>query len=203
MQKYVQPKRRFEKPNVEWYYGKSGSGKSNFVNGLYPNAWKSNKLLNWFDGYDGHEDVIFEEFRANKVQFSYLLELTDRYAMRTEVKNAFTNWDPKNIIFTSTHSPMACWADGVSTVNGEDKVQLYRRLDKVVECIIHNGEFYQIDQTNFYKNIVKEFYSTKPPLGDITGDNITPLPEGAVKVDLNSPKVLSVKSPTDLLGSAI
>ena len=39
----------------------------------------------WFDDYDQHHSVIFEEFRG-QLPFAFILSLTDRYDRRIQYK---------------------------------------------------------------------------------------------------------------------
>ena len=50
----------------EWHYGDTGTGKSTHVRTKYPDAFiKSNDV--WWDGYQGEETVIIEEFGPKQI----------------------------------------------------------------------------------------------------------------------------------------
>lgn len=40
-------------PNVQWWYGPTGTGKTHLANEKYPNAYVCGDDLKWFDGYHG------------------------------------------------------------------------------------------------------------------------------------------------------
>ena len=50
--------------------------------------------MDWFDGYDGQDTAIFDDFRASGNRFSYILRLIDRYPMDVPVKGGFVYWNP-------------------------------------------------------------------------------------------------------------
>ena len=61
--------------------------------------------MGWFDGYDGHDTAIFDDFRASVNRFAYILRVLDRYPMDVPVKGGFVNWNPKYIVFTCPRPP--------------------------------------------------------------------------------------------------
>lgn len=89
--------------------------------------WVSGKDLKWWNGYDGEEEVIFDEFRGDSCKFSELLRILDRYPYTVEVKGGFRQLLAKKIVITSCYAP-----ETVYKKNEEDIKQLMRRIDKVV-----------------------------------------------------------------------
>lgn len=61
----------------------------------------------WFDGYEGQEAVLFDDFYGDESGLSYSmwLQIIDRYPMQVKVKGAFVNWAPKVAYFTSNITP--------------------------------------------------------------------------------------------------
>lgn len=82
----------------------------------------------WFDGYAGESAVLFDDYGlTNKVNWCFLLHLTDGYEIRIPVKGSFCVWKPTTVIFTSnTH-----WHDWYPEVI--DKSAFERRISSVVE----------------------------------------------------------------------
>lgn len=117
------------KPIVTWLYGKTGCGKSRMAHTMYPNAYVKSDSSKWWDGYDGHEDVILDDFRANWMTFNDLLTLIDRYERKVEVKGGVRQFKPKNVIITSSKHPSQCYNDKDDRID-----QLLRRLD-FIECL--------------------------------------------------------------------
>lgn len=113
------------KPEVFWYFGKSGSGKTRKAHEMCgERPWVSKGSLDWFDGYDGHEDVILDDFRADHVPFSTLLRLLDRYEFSVPIKGGFRQWKPKRIFITTPKSITETYLYA-----NEEVRQLHRRVD--------------------------------------------------------------------------
>lgn len=122
--KYHEPKRKW-KPEVLWFYGATGTGKSKRVAELYPDAfWISDGK--WWCGYCGHLVVIWDDFRADQVKFTRLLRIIDRYPMTIETKGGQRQLLFVTIVFTSPKHPKDCYDKGEEEVQ-----QLLRRIDKV------------------------------------------------------------------------
>lgn len=115
-------------PVVLWIFGKTGVGKTKCaweLNG-YEDTWAWNGSK-WFDGYDGHDTVIFDDYRGTELPFTLMLRLLDRYPMSVEIKGGFRPWVAKTIIVTSQLSP----EDAHGHHRGEDLDQLLRRITLV------------------------------------------------------------------------
>jgi len=154
---YHEEKRSW-KPHVEWIYGKTGTGKSRYAHEQLPNAYTKSSSDKWWDGYDGHDEVILDDFRGDWMKFAELLTLLDRYEKRIEYKGGTRQFLAKKIIITSCRSPQECYQQTDENTN-----QLLRRLDVVREL----G-----DVTEVGGNTIAP---TSPTLKDTTvSDNIAP-----------------------------
>jgi len=120
--KYKEPARNF-KPEVFWFWGETGTGKTREACELAPNAWLSARNLKWWEGYDAHEDVIFDDFRGDFCTFHELLRILDRYEYRVEVKGGSRQLLAKRIFITCPYPPERTYA------SREDVGQLLRRID--------------------------------------------------------------------------
>lgn len=120
---------RSTKPHVVCYFGNTGDGKSHAAHHRSPELlsyeWQP-QLMQWFDGYDGHKKVIFEEFRG-QLPFGMLLSLTDRWPCKVQYKGGITEFVPDLIIFTSPKHPME-WYQSVANDRAD---QLMRRFDEI------------------------------------------------------------------------
>lgn len=89
---------------VQVYWGQTGTGKTRkaFEEAKEPYVHPGG---GWFDGYDGQEAVIFDDFGGSEFKITYLLKLLDRYPMRVPVKGGFVQWVPKRIWITSNYPP--------------------------------------------------------------------------------------------------
>lgn len=113
---------RTDKPFVLWYYGPSGSGKSRKAAQDFPKAYWATTLP-WYDGYDSHHAIIYDDFRINDIKFNELLRLMDGYPMRIQFKGGTRQFVSKVIIFTSPFPPERY------VPQGEEPKQLLRRIN--------------------------------------------------------------------------
>lgn len=98
-------------------YGPPGTGKSRralFEAG--PEAYyvappEGGKL--WFDGYDGQEHVVIDEFDGHFCKKTWLCRLLDRYPMRVPVKGTTVPFLAKKVWITSNKEPVAWYKDGL------------------------------------------------------------------------------------------
>lgn len=124
--KYFEKKRNF-KPEVRWYHGSTGGGKTRSVMEEFPDCWLSGKDGKWFDGYDGDEVVCFDDFRKDFCHFSVLLRLLDRYPFRIECKGGSRQLLAKVMIITCPWAPDVLYGNR----SDEDIGQLLRRIDSI------------------------------------------------------------------------
>lgn len=118
--------RRNWKTFVTVYYGKTGHGKSETAWEHFPDAYPKMATNKWWDGYDGDERVIIDDFRG-AFEWEYLLTLLDKYPMLVETKGGTKQFLAKNIIITSAIHP-ALWYE---TKDGDSIAQLLRRIDEI------------------------------------------------------------------------
>lgn len=117
------------KPLVYWFHGKPGTGKTRAAREILPNAYfNANSTGKWWSGYDGHEDVIIDDVRAETIPFKNLLGITDRYPYQIEDKGYIRQLKASRIIITAPEPPFLVYFD-----TPEDKSQLTRRLDRVID----------------------------------------------------------------------
>lgn len=119
---------RTEKPEVRWYWGPTGTGKTRSAFEEFPNAYFKNMSNGkWWDGYAGQDCVILDDMRKDTFKFHELLRLLDRYPLQVEFKGGSTNFNSPIIIITSCMNPMTLYD------TREDVQQLIRRIDKIQE----------------------------------------------------------------------
>lgn len=124
--KYLEPKRNF-KPEVRWYHGSTGAGKTRDAMEEFPDAYMSGKNLKWWEGYDAHDAVVVDDFRADFCTFHELLRILDRYEYRVEVKGGSRQLLAKTIIITCPYHPSELYKNR----SEEDIGQLLRRIDTI------------------------------------------------------------------------
>ena len=130
--KYHEIKRTW-KPEVKWYYGPTGSGKTaQAIDELTdPYIWCTPK---WWDGYDAHEHVLIDDFRKDFCTFHTLLRILDRYPHAVETKGGMRSLLAKKIIVTCPYHPEEVYA------TREDIQQLLRRIDEIKKFDINIDE---------------------------------------------------------------
>lgn len=85
----------------------------------------------WWDAYNGEENVIVDDFEPDQLEAARFKNLFDRYQMQVPVKGGFRNWNPRLVVITTNVDP-ATWY--TSLVVGGDPVPdpaVQRRLDQV------------------------------------------------------------------------
>jgi len=127
---YISPVQR-DKPMVYWFHGPSGSGKTRTAVEMAAGTttWISPAgTLKWFDGYDGQETAILDDYRSADNTFNEMLRLLDRYPCRVQIKGGMREWRPKLIIITTRFDPHNSFP---KLSEHDDIEQLLRRIDKV------------------------------------------------------------------------
>lgn len=105
-------------------YGDPGTGKTRFVYEEYPDVCiLSDPTLQWFDGYNGEETVLIDDYRGD-ANASFMLRLLDRYPLRVPVKGGFKPWAVTTLFITSNMSP--------PFGHGDIAAPLKRRIKKVM-----------------------------------------------------------------------
>lgn len=113
-------------PEVKWFWGSTGTGKSRQARiELGEDVYTKNDGSKWWDGYDGHEDVIIDDFRPSWWSLTEMLSLLDRYEKRIEFKGGWRQFRPRRIIITSAFAPEECYKS-----TGECIAQLTRRINE-------------------------------------------------------------------------
>lgn len=106
-----------DEPCGYWIYGPSGTGKTTKVNQLAPTAYLKN-CNKWWDGYDGQDDVIIEDFDKVHVKLAHYLKIwADWKAFSAETKGGHINIRPKRIIVTSNYHPRDIWNPDTDTAS--------------------------------------------------------------------------------------
>jgi len=105
---------KFRKVTVEVHWGEAGAGKTRHCVESHPEAFKmdfDDQL--WWDGYEGEETIILNDFYGN-IKYHKLLDLLDGYKMRLPVKGGFTyaNWN--KVLITSNKPPEQWYQVGLT-----------------------------------------------------------------------------------------
>lgn len=119
-----------EPPLVYWLHGSTGSGKTRWAYerakdcGVELCRIDSTEKSVFFDPYVDQCYVLFDDYRPQRMPFSQLLSVTDRYPMRVRVLYGTVLWVPEIIVFTCPYSIEECFKYRCE----EDLTQLKRRV---------------------------------------------------------------------------
>ena len=115
-------KSTFRDVAVYWVWGGTGTGKSRWVYEHFPDAyWKPPETC-WFDGYDGEQVIVLDDYRKNWFTFSYMLRLLDKYPMQVQTKGGSQPLLATTFVITSPEPPEQVY------ITREDVQQLLRRV---------------------------------------------------------------------------
>lgn len=150
--KYFEPPRKWT-TRVRWHYGDTGCGKTHDAEQwLGPDHYPVMSNAKWWEGYDGHDAVLLDDFRKGRVQFDDLLRLLEKGEYRVECKNGSRQMLAKRIVITSQFSPMEMYEGG-----SENVAQLIDRLEAVTE---YRGESWRRNKNPV---ITKIHHKIPPP----------------------------------------
>lgn len=137
----LQPKRSWVTECVI-YWGPPGTFKTTHALEMAPDAMVLTKSMVtpsvvWFDGYDGHEDVIIDEFYG-WIPFNFFLNLLDKIPMMVQTKGGAVPFVAKRIWITSNADPESWY----STLTGAQVAALpamRRRLAEPISSVFYMG----------------------------------------------------------------
>lgn len=122
----------FQKKEVVILVGKAGAGKTRYVYDKhgYANVCRLKPNGKWYDGFDGHEAVIFDECDYRSIMpITDFLSITDGYPLRVEIKGSFTIWHPKYVYFTSNFK----WREWWPYLSTDQIAAVERRVTEIKE----------------------------------------------------------------------
>lgn len=159
--KMNQKPQKYSKKLVLWFKGESGEGKTRTAVEIAEkynlNYWMSAENLKWFDGFEGQEIAIIDEFRKSMLSdWSYFLRLLDGYSLTVQVKGAFTIWNPKIVIITSPASPQEAfqWVDREGNEQQWDRIeQLERRLTWEDQLQVYEFPLWEDEKARLFRTI--------------------------------------------------
>lgn len=143
-------------PKVIWLWGLAGTGKTR-------QAYESHKTVYikdgsiWWDGYEGQEAIIIDDFEAIEWNYRDLLRLLDRYPYRGQFKGGYVNINSPTIYITCEYHPSKIWS-------GNKLAQITRRLSETREVIKENLEQANLEQGDLGNNMLGHQNETEKPI---------------------------------------
>lgn len=111
---------------VHVYWGVSGAGKTHKV---YAENEDVYSLVDpegkWWDGYDGQETLLIDEFNG-QMPIELLLKVLDKYPLKVPVKGGFRQAKWKKVVICSNHEPGKWY-----TLSARVKEALIRRVSVI------------------------------------------------------------------------
>lgn len=133
--------RREIKSKVIWVYGPPGYGKTHMCEVMAANLASDGRVFvkddeeKWFDGYDAHEVVLFNDFDpswaiAKRTKFN---NLCDKYGSRVEFKGGSRQFKPLYIIINTILPPLAFFNKNQDHLGADIlTAEILRRLNYVI-----------------------------------------------------------------------
>lgn len=104
---------REDKTKTIFIYGQTGVGKSRrALNIVGPTGYWKQPNTQWWDGYDGKQDVVIDDYKG-WLTYTELLRLLDRYPLPVQVKGGQVNFNSSTIVITSCVLPWQWYSDKV------------------------------------------------------------------------------------------
>ncbi|CAG8809278.1 16463_t:CDS:2, partial [Gigaspora rosea] len=133
---------RFWRPVTFYLFGPGGSGKTGLVqelfsNELYDKPKKQRSGSNWWNGYEGQEIVLIDEFYT-KIEWGDMVNVLNDFCHNVEKKHGgFEPFIAKYVFLTATKPPEEAYNFSQTGVtendNKRDFGQFDRRLDYIIE----------------------------------------------------------------------
>lgn len=121
---------RSERTRVIIFYGEPGCGKTTLASELYPGAYWKSARNKWFDGYNGEDVVICDEFSGGWFEFDLWKRLGDASPLQLEVKGGFIQFTAKTVVYISNFHPRL-WYSHLFRDRPDQLKALARRVDLV------------------------------------------------------------------------
>lgn len=129
---------RTENTSCHIYWGVTGAGKTTRVNTLYPGAFwltppRNSKNGVWWDGYDGQETVVIDEFKGWIPQHM-LRRLLDKVPLRVETKGGSVEFVSKRLVLISNFAPESWYKGGMSDALRRRVTEVKQFTEKHDQC---------------------------------------------------------------------
>ena len=131
LKKEIQPRiKDFTKTSVTVFWGPPGCGKTRKVHELEDNVYNVMEPINgslWFDGYEGQEAILFDDFYG-WIKYHMLLQLLDGYKMQLPVKGS-TVWKNWTRVYITSNKQFTEWYDRTECKALERRITSQIKMD--------------------------------------------------------------------------
>lgn len=141
-------------------WGPPGTGKTRYVHEhAGPDAYwvkKPNGSSVFFDGYDGQEDVVIDEFYG-WLPYDLLCRMCDRYPLMVDTKGGMVNFYPKRIWITSNAEPSTWYRRGLQALERRFNEPLGRVFwtpqgwNRKIPCCVKPAYFPTVEAVRAYE----------------------------------------------------
>jgi len=119
--------------DVKVFWGRSGSGKTRRAqeeagDSFYFLSKGDNGQITWWDGYEGQNSVIIDDFYG-WLPWTFVLRLLDRYPFNVQIKGGSVPFTSHKIFITSNSNPNTWYKN----VPNNDMTPLLRRITEINE----------------------------------------------------------------------
>jgi len=131
------PKEAWREVTVFVYWGKTRSGKTRAAmeslcsDGRLPYCMPLSSGF-WFDGYDGEDTLVIDDFYG-QIKFSDMLRLLDGHYCQIPIKGGFTWARWTRVFITSNSHPDAWWSASRATIPAESLAAMEARFGEITE----------------------------------------------------------------------
>lgn len=98
-------------PEVWVFWGPTGTGKSRRAFETWPGAYRKMTNDKWWDGYQGEETVIFDDFKGSSMRLHDFQLIVDRYPVKVETKGSTVELSATRLVFTSNKHPSEWYSE--------------------------------------------------------------------------------------------
>lgn len=133
--------------NIIWIFGRTGKGKSHFVEKeLADKNFYMKGPGPWWDFYDMQEYLWIDDFRKDYFKFHYFLKLLDRYRMMAQYKGGYTRLRFHTTYITCPVHPATMF--GNKWDNADQLLdRIYKRGNgQIIEAIEHGNDGDEVDE---------------------------------------------------------
>lgn len=123
-------RKREWKTHVKLVMGPSGCGKTRSAYEAHPDIWsKPAGAYKWWDGYDGQEHVLWDEWDWKEVPVQFMNQIMDRYPCTLEQKGSHTAFVAKTLTICCNWRRDEIY----NNISTELITAFWRRVDEVVD----------------------------------------------------------------------